>query len=71
LDGKGIRIGTGMIVDAAIIHAPSSTKNFGERDEPLICLVVAYLHLRNKFFLAVSINREWIVEDGSIETSTA
>ena len=27
LDDRGIRIGTGMIVDAPIIHAPSSTKN--------------------------------------------
>ena len=33
LDGKGIRITTGTIVDATIIHAPSSTKNStGERD---------------------------------------
>jgi IS5 family transposase len=33
LDGKGIRIATGTIVDATIIHAPSSTKNAaGERD---------------------------------------
>jgi IS5 family transposase len=33
LDSKGIRIGTGTIVDATIIHAPSSTKNStGERD---------------------------------------
>src|SRR5580692_3621660 len=27
LESKGIRIGTGTIVDATIIHAPSSTKN--------------------------------------------
>jgi transposase, IS5 family len=33
LEGKGIRIATGTIVDATIIHAPSSTKNqSGERD---------------------------------------
>ena len=33
LDSKGIRIATGTIVDATIIHAPSSTKNAsGERD---------------------------------------
>ena len=33
LETKGIRISTGTIVDATIIHAPSSTKNSsGERD---------------------------------------
>ena len=33
LEGQGIRITTGTIVDATIIHAPSSTKNStGERD---------------------------------------
>ena len=33
LETKGIRIGTGTIVDATIIHAPSSTKNAtGKRD---------------------------------------
>jgi IS5 family transposase len=33
LASKGIRISTGTIVDATIIHAPSSTKNIsGERD---------------------------------------
>jgi IS5 family transposase len=33
LDSRGIRIATGTIVDATIIHAPSSTKNAkGERD---------------------------------------
>lgn len=33
LNTKGIKIGTGTIVDATIIHAPSSTKNStGERD---------------------------------------
>jgi IS5 family transposase len=33
LESKGIRITTGTIVDATIIHAPSSTKNSsGERD---------------------------------------
>jgi IS5 family transposase len=33
LEAKGIEIATGTIVDATIIHAPSSTKNStGERD---------------------------------------
>jgi IS5 family transposase len=33
LETKGIRITTGTIVDATIIHTPSSTKNsLGERD---------------------------------------
>jgi len=33
LDAKGIRVATGTIVDATIIHAPSSTKNkSGQRD---------------------------------------
>ena len=33
LEAKGIQIATGTIVDATIIHAPSSTKNkSGERD---------------------------------------
>ena len=33
LESRGIRISTGTIVDATIIHAPSSTKNAsGERD---------------------------------------
>ena len=33
LESKGIRISTGTIVDATILHAPSSTKNqSGERD---------------------------------------
>jgi IS5 family transposase len=33
LANKGIRIATGTIVDATIVHAPSSTKNqSGERD---------------------------------------
>jgi transposase, IS5 family len=33
LQSRGIRIGTGTIVDASIIHAPTSTKNAaGERD---------------------------------------
>ena len=33
LESRGIRITTGTIVDATIIHAPSSTKNrSGERD---------------------------------------
>ncbi|MEO8736742.1 MAG: transposase [Edaphobacter sp.] len=33
LEAKGIKIATGTIVDATILHAPSSTKNAsGERD---------------------------------------
>jgi hypothetical protein len=33
LEARGIRIATGTIVDATILHAPSSTKNAsGERD---------------------------------------
>jgi hypothetical protein len=36
---------------------------FGEGNESLICLVVAYQHLRNKFFLAVFINKDWIAEN--------
>jgi IS5 family transposase len=33
LESRGLRIATGTIVDATIIHAPSSTKNLsGERD---------------------------------------
>jgi IS5 family transposase len=36
LEGKGVRITTGTIVDATIIHAPSSTKNREqERDEEM------------------------------------
>jgi len=36
LHTKGIKIGTGTIVDATIIHAPSSTKNStGERDSEM------------------------------------
>ena len=36
LEGKGVRITTGTIVDATIIHAPSSTKNRGQkRDEEM------------------------------------
>jgi IS5 family transposase len=34
LDGKGIRIATGTIVDATIIHAPSSTKNKKKERDP-------------------------------------
>ena len=37
LEDHGIRIGTGTIVDATIIHAPSSTKNAsGTRDPECI-----------------------------------
>src|SRR6201986_2005894 len=33
LESRGLRIATGTIVDATVIHAPSSTKNLsGERD---------------------------------------
>jgi transposase, IS5 family len=34
LDTKGIRIATGTIVDATIIHAPSSTKNAKQERDP-------------------------------------
>ena len=34
LAGKGIRITTGTIVDATIIHAPSSTKNESRQRDP-------------------------------------
>ncbi len=34
LESRGIRIGTGTIVDATIIHAPSSTKNSGGERDP-------------------------------------
>jgi IS5 family transposase len=34
LESKGIRIQTGTIVDASIIHAPSSTKNEKKRRDP-------------------------------------
>ena len=34
LETKGIRISTGTIVDATIIHAPSSTKNSGGKRDP-------------------------------------
>jgi IS5 family transposase len=34
LEDRGIRIGTGTIVDATIIHAPSSTKNATGRRDP-------------------------------------
>jgi transposase, IS5 family len=34
LEGKGIRITTGTIVDATIIHAPSSTKNQKQERDP-------------------------------------
>src|SRR6266699_2327033 len=37
LESRGIRITTGTIVDATIIHAPSSTKNrSGERDPEMV-----------------------------------
>jgi hypothetical protein len=38
---------------------------FGEGNESLICLVVAYQHLRNKFFLAVFINKDWIAANAN------
>jgi transposase, IS5 family len=34
LEGRGIRITTGTIVDATIIHAPSSTKNANKERDP-------------------------------------
>ena len=34
LETKGIRIGTGTIVDATILHAPSSTKNSSGKRDP-------------------------------------
>jgi IS5 family transposase len=34
LEGKGIRIATGTIVDATILHAPSSTKNAKKERDP-------------------------------------
>ena len=34
LESRGIRIATGTIVDATIIHAPSSTKNAGGERDP-------------------------------------
>ena len=34
LEGKGVRITTGTIVDATIIHAPSSTKNREQKRDP-------------------------------------
>jgi IS5 family transposase len=36
LENRGIRIGTGTIVDATIIHAPSSTKNATGRRDPAL-----------------------------------
>jgi IS5 family transposase len=36
LENQGIRIGTGTIVDATIIHAPSSTKNASGKRDPEI-----------------------------------
>src|SRR5208283_5607779 len=34
LQSRGIKIATGMIVDATIIHAPSSTKNADQQRDP-------------------------------------
>jgi transposase, IS5 family len=34
LEAKGIRIATGTIVDATIIHAPSSTRNASGKRDP-------------------------------------
>ena len=34
LEGRGVRITTGTIVDATIIHAPSSTKNREQKRDP-------------------------------------
>jgi IS5 family transposase len=34
LETKGVRISTGTIVDATIIHAPSSTKNSSGKRDP-------------------------------------
>ena len=34
LEGKGVRITTGTIVDATIMHAPSSTKNREQKRDP-------------------------------------
>jgi transposase, IS5 family len=34
LESRGIRIGTGTIVDATIVHAPSSTKNTSRERDP-------------------------------------
>jgi IS5 family transposase len=34
LEGKGVRITTGTIVDATIIHAPRSTKNREQKRDP-------------------------------------
>lgn len=34
LQGRGLKIGTGTIVDATIIGAPSSTKNAGKKRDP-------------------------------------
>ena len=34
LQSQGVRIRTGTIVDATIIHAPSSTKNRGQKRDP-------------------------------------
>jgi len=34
LQGRGLRIGTGTIVDATIVHAPRSTKNARQERDP-------------------------------------
>ena len=34
LEGQGVRITTGTIVDVTIIHAPSSTKNLEQKRDP-------------------------------------
>jgi transposase, IS5 family len=34
LQAQGVRITTGTIVDATILHAPSSTKNRGQQRDP-------------------------------------
>jgi transposase, IS5 family len=34
LQSRGVRITTGTIVDATIVHAPSSTKNREEQRDP-------------------------------------
>ena len=34
LQERGLRIGTGTIVDATIVHAPSSTKNREQKRDP-------------------------------------
>jgi IS5 family transposase len=38
LESRGIRISTGTIVDATIIHAPSSTKNEKKERDPKVLM---------------------------------